>query len=367
MIFTKEQIEQIRESLIPSDIVTLLNDIDAEPRFQSEKVIVSRTVCHSGDSRKLYYYIETKTFHCYTNCGTFDVFDLVRKVYDISFIEAVHFIVNKFGINVDFYEEEDFNDSYNIYRKAEEKYFNSHKNDEKEESKNKTETTRLKEYDKEMLSNFIYPIIAMWEREGIGREIIKDALVGYYPGGGQITIPHFDKDGRLVGIRGRHVGQEEAAIFGKYRPLYVNGQIYNHPLGFNLYNLNNSKNNIGAIGKAIVFEGEKSALLYRTYFGVENDISVASCGSSLSDFQVQLLMDAGAKEIIIAFDRQFQELNDDEFKQLTKKYYQLNDRYKSIVAISFIFDKNKITGYKSSPIDEGPDKFLKLFKERIKL
>ena len=207
----------------------------------------------------------------------------------------------------------------------------------------------------------------MWERDGISREVLKNALIGYYPGGGQITIPHYDADGRLVGIRGRHVGEEEAAIFGKYRPLYINGQLYNHPLGFNLYNLNNSKKNIKDIQKVIVFEGEKSCLLYKTYFGIENDISVAACGSSLSDFQIQLLIEAGAREIIIAFDRQFQEINDDEFNKLIKKLYQLNNRYKNIIMISFIFDKNKITSYKASPIDEGPMKFLELFKERIKL
>ena len=364
MIFDKEQIEKIKELLTPSDILSLLNDINAEPKYQTEKVIISKTVCHEGDSHKLYYYLETKTFHCYTNCGTFDVFDLVKKVYNINFIEAIHFIVNKFSLNIDLFTNEEFDNSYNIYRKAEEKYFNLHK---KETEKKKIFETRLKEYDDDILSHFIYPIIAMWERDGISREVIKKANIGYYPGGGQITIPHYDKEGRLVGIRGRHVGEEEAAIFGKYRPLYINGQMYNHPLGFNLYNLNNSKNNIAKIQKAIIFEGEKSSLLYRTYFGIENDISVAACGSSLSDFQIQLLMDAGAREIVIAFDRQFQELNDSEFKKLIKKLYQLNDRYKNVVVMSFIFDKNKITGYKASPIDEGPDKFLKLFKERIKL
>ena len=41
--------------------------------------------------------------------------------------------------------------------------------------------------------------------------------------------------------------------------------------------------------------------------------------------------------------------------------------YKNYATISFIFDKNKITGYKSSPIDEGPEKFLQLFKERVLL
>ena len=44
---------------------------------------------------------------------------------------------------------------------------------------------------------------------------------------------------------------------------------------------------------------------------------------------------------------------------------RLNSSLPNSVMISFIFDKNMITGYKSSPIDEGPDKFLLLFKERI--
>jgi hypothetical protein len=35
--------------------------------------------------------------------------------------------------------------------------------------------------------------------------------------------------------------------------------------------------------------------------------------------------------------------------------------------MSFIFDKNMITNYKASPIDEGDKKFLQLFKERIVL
>ena len=141
--------------------------------------------------------------------------------------------------------------------------------------------------------------------------------------------------------------------------------LYNHPLGMNLYNLNNSKDNIKKLGKAIVFESEKSCLKYQSYFGVENDISVACCGSNISDYQIQLLIDAGAKEIIIAFDRQFKNVGDDEYKHLTSNLKKIHKKYNTIVTITFIFDKFKITGYKSSPIDEGMDKFLKLFKERI--
>ena len=52
--------------------------------------------------------------------------------------------------------------------------------------------------------------------------------------------------------------QSECDLYGKYRPLIVNKQMYNHPLGLNLYNLNNSKDNIKKMQTAIVFEGEKS-------------------------------------------------------------------------------------------------------------
>lgn len=110
---------------------------------------------------------------------------------------------------------------------------------------------------------------------------------------------------------------------------------------------------------------EKSCILYRSYFGRDNDISVACCGSNISAQQVQMLLDAGAKEIVIAFDRQFQAIGDPEFKRLVAKLKKLNTKYKNIVLVSLIFDKKMITGYKDAPIDCGPEKFLQLFKERI--
>ena len=204
-----------------------------------------------------------------------------------------------------------------------------------------------------------------WLKENITQSSLIHNKIGFYPGMDQITIPHFDKDGRFIGLRGRTLSVDDAEKYGKYRPIIINRMLYNHPLGTNLYNLNNSKDNIKKLGKAIVFESEKSCLKYQSYFGVENDISVACCGSNISDYQIQLLIDAGAKEIIIAFDRQFKNVGDDEYKHLTSNLKKIHKKYNTIVTITFIFDKFKITGYKSSPIDEGMDKFLKLFKERI--
>ena len=216
-----------------------------------------------------------------------------------------------------------------------------------------------KEYDKDILERFNYNVkITPWLQEGINQAALVKAKIGYYPGGDQITIPHFDKDNRFIGLRGRTLCKEEGERFGKYRPLKVNKILYNHPLGMNLYGFNWTKNNIALMKKAIIFESEKAVLLYGSYFGWENNITVACCGSNISNYQMQLLLDVGAEEIIIAFDRQFQEIGDKEFKHLKLNLMKLYNKYKNFAKITFILDKNMITDYKSSPIDEGPEKFL---------
>ena len=162
----------------------------------------------------------------------------------------------------------------------------------------------LKEYDDDILTRFNYTLkIGPWLREDITQEVIEKATIGFYPGGDQITIPHFDINNRLIGLRGRSLCANDAELYGKYRPLRINKNMYSHPLGMNLYGLGWTKDNIKAMKKAIVFESEKSVLKYASYFGWDNNISVACCGSSLSAYQVQLLIDSGAEEIIIAFDR----------------------------------------------------------------
>lgn len=368
LVFDKSEIKNL---LNIEDIFNLLYEWGGDPEYTSFGIL-SATICHNAPgegSKKLYYYSNSTLFHCYTGCSdpSFDIFELVIKVFEIQhnkkvdLNEAVRYIAMRQGYNgriEDALEEEGLED-WSILSN-----YNRIQNIEIGEKKNIV----LKEYDDIILSRFNYKIkIAPWLKENISQEVIEKAKIGFYPGGDQITIPHFDADGRFIGVRGRALCQQECELYGKYRPLKVNQVLYNHPLGMNLYGLNWSKDAIKTIKKAIIFESEKSCLLYASYFGWENNISVACCGSSVSAYQIQLLIEAGAEEIIIAFDRQFQEIGDNEFKKLKANLLKLHERYKNFVKINFIFDKNMITGYKASPIDEGKDKFLKLFKERIVL
>lgn len=80
-----------------------------------------------------------------------------------------------------------------------------------------------------------------------------------------------------------------------------------------------------------------------------------------------MLIAAGAKEIIIAFDRDFEEVGDAVHKRQIAIFRKLHEKFSNYVNLSFINDKQKITAHKASPIDEGAEKFLQLFKERVVL
>ena len=362
--------KEIRKNITIDDLFQLLTEWGGEPEYTNFGLI-STTICHNRPgqgSRKLYYYTNSDLFHCFTGCDeSFDIFELTIKimkiqngqVFDLN--DAVRYIAFRLGISGYTYEEDGT-------KLQDWEYFEQYSRIKTIEEKQSKVEIVLKDYDPIILQRLNYNVrIEPWLKDNISQEVIEKAEIGYYPSACQITIPHFDENDRFIGLRGRTLGREEAERFGKYRPCYINGIQYSHPLGLNLYGLNWSKGNIQKLGKAIVVESEKSVLQYASYFGFENNICVACCGSSLSAYQIDKLLTCGANEIIIGFDRQFQEIGDDEFKHLTNHLIKINQRVKNYATVSFMFDKNMITGYKSSPTDEGKDKFITLFNERIYL
>lgn len=352
--------DALKEQLTTENIYSLLQEFGGNPQLTSFG-LVADTICHNlpGEgSRKLYFYKNSDLFQCFTDCGnSFDVFELVQKVMKIQqhkeykLYDCMHFVAAYFGLSGDnsFPRQDNVLDVFNKY----------------DFKKISNEDFPLEEYDMSLLKRFLYPRILPWEQEGISKEVIKKNYIGYYPKNEQITIPHFNKNGKLIGLRGRALCEDDAERFGKYRPIEINKKYYSHPLSMNLYNLNNSKNAINKVGAAIIVEGEKSCLLSQTFYD-KNDITVACCGSSVSSQHIKLLLDCGAREIIIAFDRQFQEIGDNEFHKLKNKILSLKEKYENKARISAIFDKEMITPYKASPFDCGKEVFEKLLKERIR-
>lgn len=364
MAFDKDR---IKNDLTLEQVAEIIEELGGNPSIHGD-VIMADTICHNlpGEgSHKLYYYDNTKLLRCYTECHEyFDIYQLIVKAHEVQYEEewalpkAVAYVAHKFGYSS--IEEDGFE---NILLE-DWTYIKDYDRIKEVITKEKKEIS-LKEYDDKILNCMAHPLIGPWLEEGITKETMDRFEISYYPKECQIVIPHRDVENKLIGIRGRTLVKEEGELFGKYRPLIVNRTMYNHPLGFALYGLNLNKNNISSIRKAIVFEGEKSVMLYDSYFGSDNNISVACCGSSISSHQFELLRELGIQELVIAFDRQFKEIGDKEFKTHTKNLQKLADKYKNYVTVSCMFDKNNYLDYKSSPIDHGKEIFLKMFRERI--
>ena len=361
--------DELKNSLTVSQIFDFLAELGGDPKIDSTSgAIICRTICHNPagtGSHKLYFYPNSKLFHCYTECEepSFDIFELVRKVHamageSISLPQAIHIVAQHFGYTVEESEQEqkDLISDWEILKK--------YKDNDVEYVKKNVEFNIFSE---KSLKYFPRPRIIPWEREGIDPRIMDLRNICYDPVNEGVIIPHYDLEGNLIGIRERTLIKEQEQ-YGKYRPAVINGKMYNHPLGFNLYNLNFAADNIKACGLAIIFEGEKSCLKYASLFGEENDISVATCGSNLITHQVDLLLQCGARELIIAFDKQFKTIGDEEYNLWVKKLKQINDKYSSRCAISFIFDRRgNLLNYKDSPIDAEPEIFMKMFKDRMRL
>lgn len=363
--------DEIKNGLDETQIMELLAEYGGEPEVRNG-IIVSKTVCHCGNSHKLYYYSNSCLFHCFTDCAeSFDIFELTRKVMsrthpkarenaNWNLPEAIDYVARKFG--------------YVPNAKLDENEISIGKDltviqnyDRIKNIDTQTQQIELKEYNGKILKNLPRVRIEPWIKEGISQKVMDDAGICYDPKNCGIVIPHFDINNRLIGIRERTLIKEQAELYGKYMPAKIGGIMYNHPLSFALYNLNKSKDNIKQMKKAFVFEGEKSCLKYASYFGEENDLSVAICGSSFINYQAWLLIQQGAKEIVIALDRQYKEIGDPEFKKLTRNLKNIHKKYGAYVNISFMFDKENLLGYKDSPIDCGAEVFKELYKNRVNL
>lgn len=289
----KEYLENIKNDLTLGQIYQLLIDLGGEPQIYNNSYIISRTICHNPPGQgsfKLYYYDNTKLFRCYTECNdTFDIFQLILKVKHLakSVIEywakgselktrpwdlpdALHYILTYYGI-----EEENENFSEEQLELPDNKYL-FEKTRKQSIKLNKSQTVSFEKYDGSFLKNFPRPRLLPWEREGITKESMDSHNICYDPINQGIVIPHYDINNQLIGIRERTLIKENEAK-GKYRPAIISGKMYNHPLSFNLYNINLSKENIRNIKKAIVFEGKRQSrpsLLFRYQRGYLKQLTV---------------------------------------------------------------------------------------------
>jgi len=346
MINYQEIIEELRDD----DIFHLLERLGAQP-IDKGSHFICKTICHNEDadqaSAKLYYYKDTHLFYCYTECGALSIFKFLQHYYETRQIEYDWYTdVLQVVLNCGAAQIKDGEPTYKSIRS---------------EYNLKKVRRDLPTFPSDVMNCFIHYYPIEWINDHITPVAMDKYNIKYSSLQNKIIIPHYDVNGKLVGIRGRALNAFDIENFGKYMPVQIEGKWYSHPLSLNLYGLYENKGNIKKSGITYIFESEKSVMQCEA-FSLPN-CAVASCGSNLNKFQVDLLLRTCAPhEIVVCYDNE-----EVEGHKYFDKLYKMCKKYSNCCNMSFIYDRHNLTPKKASPSDCGEEIFLQLLKERIKI
>lgn len=360
LLDSKESLNLITEE----DVISLLADLGSDYITDENGDLKFTTICHGGSSRKLYYYKESKHFHCYTGCGQLSIYDLLMQIYGWDFNQAFRFLVNFKGLSdYNSKKEKGFNKNKQVC--SDWKFLNKYKTMRKE-----IPVISLPVYNKADLNRFdnIYP--ESWLYDHIDEKAMWRFGIKFYTLQWKVVIPHYNINGDLIGIRGRSFLKQDVDNGKKYMPIYYGNQNYKHPLQFNLYGLHENLEAIKRKKKLILFESEKAVLQCESYYP-DNNFAVALCGSSMSNYIWSLIMSLEIDELFIAIDKQYKtELETDkdkkEYEEYLRKVKKIADRFVHYMNVYIVYCDDERISYKDSPSDKGKEMLEELMKEKHK-
>lgn len=360
----------ILDALTKEDVINICVDLgSAGYRTGTSGELIFQTICHGGDSWKLYYYHEAtdkypgKIFHCYTQCSeSFGIFELViraRKSQGISinFFQALKYVASI--TNHMYYSSGD--DAAEHYLIDDWSWINRLKKIKKPNSIPKLST--INEHILEIFAPFPHE---EWLQEGISAESMKKYQISYWGQENKIIIPHRDINGRLIGIRGRALNPEDIEDGKKYMPISIQGNCLKHTLGNNLYGLCQNEEAIKRIGKIVLFESEKSVMFCDTYYH-QNNFTVAVCGSNITDTQCRIIRSLGVKEVMIAFDKEYEDIDTYQAELYGNKLKKLASKLTPYCTVYILWDTDGILRRQDSPADKGQEALEILMKKKVEI
>ena len=355
--------EFLLEKITEEQILSIIN---VPPVKITEKEMWFQTVCHGGDSSKLCYFRDSKSFCCYTNCGHMNLFDFIMHKDNCGFPEAISMVTrvvgyngrNGIGICSSKSKDEKDLDRYITLRRK------------KPESKKEIPTI-----DESILNYFDNTVVTSnWLDDGISVQAMQDFNISYYWLDSYIIIPHKNSCGELIGIRRRSLKKEDIDSGCKYMPLILEGKTFTHPLGLNLYGLYECKEAIKKHKRAVISEAEKSVLLSRTYYG-EDSFTVATCGFNISKAQIDLLLELGVNTVYLSFDKDvdlcgFEDVDESniEFKKAERYAKRINSlaaKLSPYFTVYILYDYDNLLDIKDSPFDKGKEIFEKIMDKKV--
>ena len=322
--------------------------------------LICPTICHNpvhiAESMKLYWYQNNKIFRCYTECNeAMSIFKLYQKYmelnyYPISDADAVEYVKRclKHITVIEHKQAKKQGIDLNRYRFT-------------------AQLPELQEYDSHVLDCFIHYYHPQWLKEGILPQVMDKFNILYSISDAAIVIPQKDINGRLIGIREREFEPWRIKEFGKYHPITVGDINYKFSEMFQLYGAFEHKQGIQQRRSVILVEGEKSVMLDDGFYK-EYANTVAVCGCHTNKYHISLLTDVlGVNEIIIAFDKEYDDWRSEEAIKYRQTIEKICRNYQGKASFSYIWDYEGLLAKKDSPFDRGKEIFEHLYKKRIRV
>lgn len=342
--------KDVLDRISHDDIVDILTDLGSKPPRPVNDGYLFTSVCHDGRKHKLHYRFENKSFHCYSNCGHMsNIFNVVMNAKQCEFKEAYKYICEflKIGTSIlryGFEEEKTDNSFINRF----------------EIDKEKAEKIQIR--DESVLNRFRRLYHHTWIRDHINIDVMKLFNIRFDILNNAIIIPHYNINNELIGIRARYLSEEMVESGRKYMPITIDNILYNYPTSVNLYGLNINKDNIRKYKRITIGESEKFVMQHRSYY--EDSTAVALSGSSISEYQMRMLLDLGVETVVIALDKEFENQEQEkEYADKVNRSFVL--KLMQYFTVEIIWDRENLIGYKDSPTDRGKEIYERLYKERI--
>lgn len=336
-------IQELKNRLTIENTIQLLEYFGAELRNETSEYYVFSSFCHNSNSSKVQLYKESNTLYCFV-CGNIDQISIVQEQEGLTLSEAIVWLEDFFQLNKHTWGRPKIEHKP---REIEKKPIDINE--------------KLPMYNESILNTFIDYQPVEWLNEGISKETMNMFGIKFDIDSNAIIIPIRDYENSLVGIRCRNLNENTIEQYGKYGVYidFLNGISYKCTTGRLLYGLNINKKKIMERKKIIIVEGEKSVLKSKTWFG-EDDITVASFGANLTNFQIEIIKSLGVTDILFCYDRE-------EDEKILKKMNNIYKKTALFFNVYYIRNYKDLIDIKESPLDKNKDIYVELLSNLEKI
>lgn len=292
---------------------------------------------HNEDTGSLAVNTDENFFHCF-GCGkSGNIYKWIQWTEGLTFDQAVQKVAAMTNTDVHNYTECESMAFYKMLNKI------------SKTKKHEPVERIVLDIEKDFRQKYSDEIPNEWVSEGILPDEMKKYDIRIDPSVNRIVYPVLDSNFQMIGVKGR-------TRYPNYKDLRIMKYMNYYKIGILDYftGMKQAEPFVKDKGEIIIVEGLKSVMKLDQW-GYHNAVSAET--STLSDYQIELLIKMQIKDVVIAFDQ------DVVFKKIKGHMGMLNKFTNCWV----VYDRWRLLKEKDSPVDQGREVWETLYKRRVRI